>query len=171
MLTVALLAASRAAGNVVLPLNVRLALVVSNSRSAPLNATLESVPPLDVITSVAPLATTLPPLIVPSDMFQFPVAGLSVSVLPVLFIVPSRLTVPPVREKPAKLNPPVLNVPPRPSVALSIESVPALLQLPAKLRVVPPAAAIEPGFDQFAELMLNVPRTAWIVPLFVVAVF
>src|SRR5262249_57016002 len=58
------------------------------------------VPPSPVaIRALPPVDATVPPLIVPPARFHEPVVSLSSSVPPVLFKVPARLTVPPLRLK------------------------------------------------------------------------
>src|SRR4051812_43529113 len=156
----------RAAGKLVVPASVTDALDVLSNRSAPDIVTLASVPPLPVATRVdPPLATTDPLLIVPPERFQLPVVASSVSVAPVLFNVPVRLTVLPVRENPGKLIPPVLNVPPRFSVALLAVIMPAVsLHAPPRLSVVPAAADTVPALDQLVGAMFNVPAVTCTVP-------
>jgi hypothetical protein len=93
-----------------------------------------------------PLLTTDPLLIVPPERFQLPVVASRVSVLALLLSVPVTFTVPPVRDRPGKLIPPVLNVPPRFKVALLVVMVPAVsLQAPPNDSVVPEAAVTVPA--------------------------
>ena len=143
-------------------------LPVFSSRSPPVTATLASVPPLLVVDRIEPAVwLTVPPLIVPPNRFQVPVAASRVSVEAALFKVPLRFTVPPVRVKPAKLKPEVENVPPRLKVAEVIDTVPAELHEPPKVRVLPLAAVIEAGLVQLLALTVRVPAVACNVALLV----
>ena len=61
--------------------------------------------------------------------------------LPALFRVPVRLIVPPVRVRPGRFNPVVVNDPPRFSVPPLMAIPPGLLHEPSSVRVVPAGAA------------------------------
>ena len=80
-----------------------------------------------------PLLEIVPPLMVPATSASGPVAEVSASVLPLLFITPVRFTVPPTRVKPlAKFTAAVVKLPPRFSVPPS-----ALIWPPTFVQLVP----------------------------------
>src|SRR6185436_99444 len=137
---------------------------------SPLTVTLFSVPELALGTSVWALSDVIvPPLTVPPGRFHGPVALFSASVEPALLSVPVRSTAPvPVREKPAKLNADVVNVPPSVSGEFVRLSVPGLLQALLNFTVAPSAVIVPPAaLVQFVGEMFSVPPVSWIAPLLV----
>src|SRR4051812_7571633 len=116
---------------------MRTCALVTSALISPSTVTLLSTPPDAVIPSVlADIELSCPPLTVPASSLQAPEALSSASVAPALLSVPVKSTVPvPLREKPAKLNDEVLNVPPSCSDEFVRLSVPGSLHAPLKFTV------------------------------------
>src|SRR4051794_40765354 len=119
-----------------------------------------------------PLTETAPPWTVPPARFQLPVVVSSARVAPALASVPVRLTTPPLRLK--LPNPATVKLPPRFTVELLSDILPALDQLPEILSVLPPPVGLGVTLIWAPRALLPVaacsdsvaPLAACIVPLF-----
>ncbi len=132
--------------------SVRPPVTVAGRRERARSRSLSNVTPASVprelvkVSSAPPASVTVPPSTVPPTTFHEPVAAVKASVMPTLFRVPVRFTVPP--ERVNEPRPATVKVPPRLTVVLVAVIVPSfdqvLFELP-RLSVEPVAVMVEPA--------------------------